>query len=158
MAMEVTQILLNAQSPDGNVRKIAEENLRQFQEQNLAGFLLSLSVELSNNDKPPESRRLAGLILKNSLDAKEAARKEEFLKRWVALDLSVKSQIKNGLLQTLSSTVPDARHTSSQVIAKIAAIEIPRQEWPELVGVLLANMGSPQLEKPVTLKQATLEL
>nr|ACN40198.1 unknown [Picea sitchensis] len=157
MAMEVTQILLNAQSPDGNVRKIAEENLRQFQEQNLAGFLLSLSVELSNNDKPPESRRLAGLILKNSLDAKEAARKEEFLKRWVALDLSVKSQIKNGLLQTLSSTVPDARHTSSQVIAKIAAIEIPRQEWPELVGVLLANMGSPQLEKPVTLKQATLE-
>lgn len=157
MAMEVTQILLNAQSPDGNVRKIAEENLRQFQEQNLAGFLLSLSVELSNNDKPPESRRLAGLILKNSLDAKEAARKEEFLKRWVALDLSVKSQIKNGLLQTLSSTVQDARHTSSQVIAKIAAIEIPRQEWPELVGVLLANMGSPQLEKPVTLKQATLE-
>lgn len=157
MAMEVTQILLNAQSPDGNVRKIAEENLRQFQEQNLAGFLLSLSVELSNNDKPPESRRLAGLILKNSLDAKEAARKEEFLKRWVALDLSVKSQIKNGLLQTLSSTVPDARHTSSQVISKIAAIEIPRQEWPELVGVLLANMGSPQLEKPVTLKQATLE-
>lgn len=157
MAMEVTQILLNAQSPDGNVRKIAEENLRQFQEQNLAGFLLSLSVELANNDKPPESRRLAGLILKNSLDAKEAARKEEFVKRWVALDPSVKAQIKTGLIQTLSSTVPDARHTSSQVIAKIAAIEIPRQQWPELVGVLLANMGSPQLEKPVTLKQATLE-
>lgn len=155
--MEITQILLNAQSPDGNVRKIAEENLGQFQEQNLAGFLLSLSVELANNDKPPETRRLAGLILKNSLDAKESARKEEFLKRWVALDPSVKAQIKNGLLQTLSSTVPDARHTSSQVIAKIAAIEIPRQEWPELVGILLANMGGPQIDKPVTLKQATLE-
>ncbi|KAH9321912.1 hypothetical protein KI387_016551 [Taxus chinensis] len=157
MAMEITQVLLNAQSPDGNVRKVAEENLLQFQEQNLPGFLLSLSIELANNDKPPESRKLAGLILKNSLDAKETARKEELIKGWVSLDPAVKTQIKNALLQTLASVVQDASHTSSQVIAKIASIEIPRQEWPELVGVLLGNMGGPLSEKPPTLKQATLE-
>ncbi|CAK9250638.1 unnamed protein product [Sphagnum jensenii] len=157
MAQEVTQVLLNAQSADGVVRKLAEDSLKQFQEQNLAGFLISLSHELANSEKPPDSRKLAGLILKNSLDAKEAARKQELVGRWVSLDPTVKTQIKSALSQTLSSVVPDARHTSAQVIAKIAAIELPQGEWPELVGSLLANMGGPQVEQPAHLKQATLE-
>ncbi|CAN6467332.1 unnamed protein product [Victoria cruziana] len=161
MALEITQALLNAQSPDANIRKIAEDNLKQFQEQNLPIFLLSLSVELSSDEKPVESRRLAGIILKNSLDAKEATRKEELLQKWVALDPSLKLQIKDLLLRTLASSTQEARHTSSQVIAKIAAIEIPRKEWPELIGRLLANMTAApqnQQENIVTwLKQATLE-
>ncbi|KAH9556956.1 hypothetical protein CY35_07G060100 [Sphagnum magellanicum] len=157
MAQEVTQILLNAQSADGVVRKVAEDSLKQFQEQNLAGFLIALSHELANNEKPPDSRKLAGLILKNSLDAKETARKQELVSRWLSLDPAVKTQIKSALSQTLDSVVPDARHTSAQVIAKIAAIELPQGEWPELVGSLLANMGGSQVEKPAHLKQATLE-
>ena len=63
MTLDVTQILLSAQSADGAIRKHAEESLKQFQEQNLPGFLLSLSTELANNEKTEESRRLAGLIL-----------------------------------------------------------------------------------------------
>jgi hypothetical protein len=55
MALEVTQILINAQSADGTTPKIAEDNLKQFQEQNLAAFLVSLSHELANNDKPADS-------------------------------------------------------------------------------------------------------
>ncbi|KAI7993914.1 Importin subunit beta-1 [Camellia lanceoleosa] len=120
MALEITQFLLSAQSADAKVRTEAEGNLRQFQEQNLPSFFLSLSVELSNNDKSIESRRLADL-----------------------------------LLSTLGSSAPEARHTSSQVIAKIAAIEIPRKEWPELIGSLLVNMS--QQDRPASLKQATLE-
>jgi len=53
--MEVTQALLNAQSIDGTVCKHAEENLQQFQEQNLPGFLVSLSGELASEDKPVDS-------------------------------------------------------------------------------------------------------
>ncbi|KAI5077587.1 hypothetical protein GOP47_0007411 [Adiantum capillus-veneris] len=157
MAFEVTQILLNAQSSDGSVRKLAEDNLKQFQEQNFPVFLLSLAHELANNEKPPESRRLAGLILKNSLDAKEASRKTELVQAWISLDNTLKSQIKGALLVTLSSPVKDASHTSAQVIAKVAAIELPLREWPELVSSLLANMGTPQAQKPAQLKQATLE-
>lgn len=157
MAFEVTQILLNAQSSDGSVRKLAEDNLKQFQEQNFPVFLLSLAHELANDDKPPESRRLAGLILKNSLDAKEASRKAELVQAWISLDNALKSQIKGALLVTLSSPVKDASHTSAQVIAKVAAIELPLREWPELVSSLLANMGTPQAQKPAQLKQATLE-
>lgn len=146
---------MSAQSADGSIRTAAEENLKQFQEQNLPTFLLSLSVELSNDNKPPESRRLAGIVLKNSLDAKDSVRKEQLIQHWVAIDPSVKSQIKDLLLRTLDSAVHEARHTSSQVIAKIASIEIPRKEWSEVIGGLLTNMT--QFEKPASLKQATLE-
>ncbi|KAG2676993.1 hypothetical protein I3760_12G077600 [Carya illinoinensis] len=153
MAMEVTQILLNAQAVDSTVRKQAEENLKQFQEQNLPSFLLSLAGELSNDDKPVESRKLAGLILKNALDAKEQHRKLELVQRWLSLDTSVKVQIKTCLLKTISSHAPDARSTASQVIAKVAGIELPHKQWPELIGTLLSNIH----QLPAHTRQATLE-
>ncbi|KAJ1699035.1 hypothetical protein LUZ63_007547 [Rhynchospora breviuscula] len=155
MAMEITQALLAAQSPDSQVRTAAESNLKQFQEQNLPHFLLSLSAELAIEQKPPESRRLAGILLKNSLDAKDSFRKEQLAKQWVAVDPAIKSQIKEALLTTLASQVSDARSTASQVIAKVASIEIPRKEWQDLIGKLLANMTTK--ETPASLKQATLQ-
>ncbi|XP_074291728.1 importin subunit beta-1-like [Silene latifolia] len=151
--MEITQVLLNAQSVDGSVRKHAEETLKQFQDQNLPSFLLSLAGELANEEKPAESRKLAGLILKNALDAKEQHRKFELVQRWLSLDLGLKNQIKAFLLKTLTSHVHDARSTTSQVIAKVAGIELPEKQWPELIASLLANI--PQL--PPHVKQATLE-
>ncbi|XXG61424.1 hypothetical protein AAC387_Pa05g0043 [Persea americana] len=153
MAMEVTRVLLNAQAVDGTVRKQAEDSLKQFQDQNLPSFLLCLSGELANNDKPVDSRKLAGLILKNALDAKEQLRKFELVQRWLSLDPAVKAQIKGCLLQTLSSPVPDARSTASQVIAKVAGIELPHNQWPELIGSLLSNIH----HHPAHFKQATLE-
>ncbi|XP_009351972.1 importin subunit beta-1 [Pyrus x bretschneideri] len=151
--MEVTQVLLNAQSIDGAVRNHAEESLKQFQEQDLSSFLLSLSRELANEEKPVESRKLAGLILKNALDAKEQPRKLELVQRWLALETSVKAQIKMFLLQILTSPVADARSTTSQVIAKVAGIELPMKQWPELIGSLLSNIH----QLPAHVKQATLE-
>ncbi|CAN1250825.1 Importin subunit beta-1 [Linum perenne] len=153
MAMEVTQVLLNAQSIDGNIRKQAEDSLKQFQEQNLPAFLFSLSGELANEDKPADSRKLAGLILKNALDAKEQHRKFELVQRWLLLDAAVKNQIKSCLVKTLSSLVLDARSTASQVIAKVAGIELPQKQWPELIGSLLSNVH----QLPAHVKQATLE-
>lgn len=153
--MEITQFLLAAQSADANIRNEAEANLRQLQQQNLPGFLLSLSVELVNNEKPTESRRLAGIMLKNSLDAKDATTKEDLAKQWLAIDISCKSQVKDFLLRTLASPVPEARHTSAQVIAKIASIEIPQKQWPDLIRSLLNNMT--QQDSLAALKQATLE-
>lgn len=155
MALEITQFLLAAQSADAKIRNDAETALAQFREQNLPGFLLSLSFELSDDGKPVESRRLAGIVLKNSLDAKETATKDNLVQKWMAIDISFKSQIKNSLLNTLGSSVREASHTAAQVVAKIASTEIPRKEWPELVGLLLANMTQP--DKPASLKQATLE-
>jgi len=156
MAMDVTQILLNAQSPDGGIRKLAEDSLTQLQQRDPAAFVLSLSLELANPAKPLDSRRLAGLILKNSLDAKEEARKAQLSQAWLGLDPGVKSQVKASLLATLPT---EARHAASQAIAKLAAIELPHGEWPELIATLLANMAADSAPGGVAsiLKQATLE-
>ena len=142
-SMEVTQVLLNAQSIDGAVRFHAEYSLKLFQEQDLSSFLLSLSRELANEEKPVESRKLAGLILKNTLDA-------GFL-RWHALETA---QIKMFLLQILASPVADGvRSTTSQVIAKVAGIELSMEQRPELIGSLVSNIH----QSPAHVKQATLE-
>lgn len=153
MAVEITQVLLNAQSIDASARKYAEESLNQFQDQNLPSFFLTLSGELANNEKPVDSRKLAGLILKNNLDAKEQHRKNELVQRWLSLDVFVRAQVRGCLLQTLSSPVSDARSTASQVIAKIAGIELPHKQWPELIGSLLSNAR----QRESHIKQATLE-
>ena len=50
------------------------------------------------------------------------------------------------MVGTLSSAEPTSRHTCAQVIAKIARIEFPAGEWPELIPGLLSNVtkeGSP---------------
>jgi importin subunit beta-1 len=77
-AIDITQLLQAAQSPDPSVRGQAEASLKHLEQQNLPAFLLSLSTELANNDKPVDARRLAGLILKNTLDAKDENRKVGF--------------------------------------------------------------------------------
>lgn len=75
VAADITALLQSAQNPDANLRTQAELQLKQFQEQNFPGFVFSLASELANNDKPIDARRLAGLILKNSLDAKDEKKK-----------------------------------------------------------------------------------
>lgn len=84
------QILLAAQSVDGNFRSVAEDDLKLFQEQNLPNFLLSISVEMSSDERPPESRMVAGIILKNSFNTTNSAKKELLCQQWINLDPSVK--------------------------------------------------------------------
>jgi len=142
--IELTQILLNAQSADASLRQAAEEQLRQLQEGSYATFLGELCTELASNDKPPESRRLAGLVLKNALDAKDEARRQALVASWVALPADAKGHIKQLLVSTLGSGSRDASVPSAQVIAKVASIEVPRQEWPDLISVLLGKMQQAQ--------------
>lgn len=73
--LDLTSLLQSAQSADFNLRTQGEQQLRQLQDGQYPVFLASLAAELSNSDKPSDTRRLAGLILKNALDAKEEQRK-----------------------------------------------------------------------------------
>jgi importin subunit beta-1 len=50
--------------------------------------------------------------------------------------------VKNFALQTLGSTDSRAGQSSAQFIASIAAIELPREQWPELMPALVENVGS----------------
>lgn len=78
---DLTQALLAAQSPDQNIRSQAEQYLAQWQEASYPQFLAAAVSELANSAKPAEARRLAGLLLKNSLDAKEEARRQQLRAR-----------------------------------------------------------------------------
>lgn len=153
--VEVTQLLLHAQDPDANVRSLAEQKISQFQEHDYPGFLASLAAELSSLAKPADSRRLAGLVLKNTLDAKDESRKAELQARWGAVDPTLKNQIREALLSTLQMEPQDVRHTAALVLAKVAAIDLPRREWPNLISSLLANMSATPPHHGV--RQATLE-
>jgi importin subunit beta-1 len=72
---DITTVLRNAQNADTSIRTQAELQLQQYQQQNLPGYLLSLATELADESKPADVRQIAGLIIKNALDAPSEARK-----------------------------------------------------------------------------------
>lgn len=72
---ELTPVLQHAQSADADLRKQAELQLQAYQQQDYAGYLVALVSELANDNKPPETRQIAGLLLKNLLDATDAVLK-----------------------------------------------------------------------------------
>jgi hypothetical protein len=84
--MQLTELLQAAQSPDATVRNQAEQALNTLQATQYAELCAGLSAELADASKPVDARRLAGLILKNMLDAKEEARKVGPLAQAKALD------------------------------------------------------------------------
>jgi hypothetical protein len=149
--VDITALLVAAAQGDAAARD-AETQLTSFQQSNYPSYIASLAAELSNAQKPADSRRLAGILLKNSLDARDDARKLELQAKWGQLEGGLRSTIKTALLGTLNSDSPDVRHTASMVVAKVAAIELPFKQWNDLVTSLINNMNtSPGL------KQATLE-
>lgn len=84
----------------------------------------------------------AGLALKNSFSAREYTRLREVQDRWInQVDPNVKQSIKALALQTLKSNDSRSGQSAAQFIASIAAIEIPREQWPELMPTLVQNVG-----------------
>lgn len=77
----------------------------------------------------------------------------EVQERWLQqIEPQTKAQVKNYALQTLGSNDTRAGQSAAQFIASIAAIELPREQWPELMKQLVANVGNGSDQK----KQASL--
>ncbi len=68
------------------------------------------------------------------------------------MDANVKKSVKDLALKTLASNDARAGQSAAQFIASIAAIELPRDQWPELMATLVQNVG----EGADHLKQASL--
>ena len=73
--MDITPLLEHAQSPDAALRNQAEQQLKQLEEQNAVAYLTALASELASSHKPAGARQIAGLILKNALDAPDEKKK-----------------------------------------------------------------------------------
>ncbi|ROT40911.1 ARM repeat-containing protein [Sodiomyces alkalinus F11] len=139
---EINQVLANSLSPDANLRQAAEHQLTQAAENNFPLYLATLVQELANESAQGSIRAAAGLALKNAFTARDFVRHQELQAKWLqGTDTETKTQVKNLTLQTLSSSNSQAGHAAAQVISSIAAIELPRNEWPELMGILVKNVS-----------------
>jgi importin subunit beta-1 len=133
---DVTQILINAQSGDGNIRNEAERQLEQARESNFEVFAQTMVGELANESKPKQARMLAALMMKNALYAKNETRRAELQARWATVSEQTRTNIKAGCLNTLQTADHDVRTQASQVIAKIGLCELPHGQWIEVIGTL----------------------
>ncbi|KAG1436784.1 hypothetical protein G6F56_013411 [Rhizopus delemar] len=61
----------------------------------------------------------AGLAVKNSLTAKDFTRKEEFSQRWVSMSVDLRNQVKQGVLQSLTSPKKAAGNISGQLLQRL---------------------------------------
>ena len=140
MADTLTALLLACSDPA--LVGQAQQQLAAMEQANYPTYLGSLIAEMGSEGKPHEARQRAGLLLKNTLVAKSEETKREQAQRWVAVDPSMRSSIKQMLLSLLAAPPKEIRSTAALAIASIAAIDIPRNEWPDLISLLVHNINS----------------
>ncbi|KAK7433172.1 karyopherin Kap95 [Neonectria magnoliae] len=139
---EINQVLANSLSPDANLRNAAEQQLNQAAESNFPLYLATLVQELANDSADGSIRAAAGIALKNAFTARDAARLQELQSKWLQqTDDETKAQVKQLTLQTLSSTNTQAGTAAAQVISSIAIIELPRNQWSDLLPFLVKNVS-----------------
>ncbi|OBZ74428.1 Importin subunit beta-1 [Grifola frondosa] len=141
--MNASELLANTLSPDTHTRQDATQKLESASRENYPAYLLMLSSELVNENSPPHIRNAAGLALKNALTAREIARQVEYSNRWLALDNDTRTKIKQDAFMGLGSAAGKVGTVAAQVIAAIAAVELPVGQWSELIEVLLGFVNQP---------------
>ncbi|KAH6667516.1 armadillo-type protein [Halenospora varia] len=139
--MDVNSVLLNTFSPDATIRNAAEQQLTSAAETNFSGYLVTLVQELANEEAQGPVRAAAGIALKNAFTAREFARLQELQEKWIALPDDTKRRVKELTLQALASNNTQAGQAAAQVVASVAAIELPREQWAELMPSLVRNVG-----------------
>ena len=108
---------------------------------------------MANDQAEGSIRAAAGLALKNAFTTREFSLHQALTAKWVEqTDDDTKSSVKDLTLQTLKSTNTQAGNASAQVISSIAAIELPRNNWPDLMNTLVKNVS----EGPDHTKQSSL--
>ncbi|KAF9580070.1 karyopherin beta [Lunasporangiospora selenospora] len=147
----IGEILLNTLSPDQQIRVAATTQLETAASENFAQYVVLLCQELSNEQS--QARLNAGLALKNALTAKDKTRREEMSSRWIGIDSSIRDQIKTLVLTTLGTPDLRAGIVSAQVVAAIAAIELPLGQWEDMIRQMLQNLQT----NNTNLKQCTLQ-
>ncbi|KAL2172622.1 hypothetical protein VTG60DRAFT_4741 [Thermothelomyces hinnuleus] len=141
-APDINTVLTNSLSPDATLRNAAEQQLIHAAETNFSQYLLTLVQALANESTEGHIRAAAGIALKNAFSAREFARQAELQQKWLdQTDQETKTRIKQLALETLSSTNAQAGQATAQVVAAIAAIELPRNQWPELMHALVRNVS-----------------
>ncbi|KAF9528868.1 armadillo-type protein [Crepidotus variabilis] len=140
--MNANQLLENSLSADANTRQDATQKLETAAQENYPQYMLMLSSVLVEESNNIHVRNAAGLALKNALTARESTRQADMIARWIALPNDTKEKIRQDALVTLGSPHQKAGAFASQVIAAIAAVELPLNQWTNLIEILLGFVNN----------------
>ncbi|KAG0031278.1 karyopherin beta [Podila clonocystis] len=147
----IGEILYNTLSPDQLTRETATTQLETAASEDYKQYVVMLCQELANEQS--QARMAAGLALKNALTARDSSRREEMSQRWLSIDQDVRGQIKTLVLTTLGTSDIRSGVVSAQVVAAIAAIELPIGQWTDVIHQMLQNLQT----ENTNLKQCTLQ-
>ena len=108
---------------------------------NYGELAVALVYEIANPAKPINSRTMASIYFKNTLNAKSVANQIELHSRWKQLDPKQRNIIKEALLHAITnSTSADTSAASSNALrfaaiaaSEVACVELPYQEWPQFL-------------------------
>lgn len=140
-------------NPDPSKRQEAEQQLNDAAANHFVEYLSLLTAALNNNEAKTEVRMLAGIGLKNQLTSKDPKVRDQQHQRWLLLPTSQRQSVKEFSLQALLTENDRVANSAAQLVAAIADIELPRNEWPELIPIIIENTKA---EKPVNVKRASL--
>ncbi|EPQ30681.1 uncharacterized protein PFL1_01582 [Pseudozyma flocculosa PF-1] len=152
--MDANQLLTNTLSPDQATRTNAEQQLEAAARDSYPEYVTMLATELANEASPVHIRTAAGLAVKNALVARDSSRVEEYAARWTALPQESRNDVKAKVLNSLGSQEHRAGTAAAQVVAAIAAIELPVGMWSELISQLLQAVSD---QGNLRLRQASLQ-
>lgn len=71
-----------------------------------------------------------------------ATSQEEHLSRWLSLPPEPRNKVKQDALVALQSSSSKAGGSAAQVVSAIATVELPVNEWPEIIEILLRFMDN----------------
>lgn len=141
---EFCAVLTGAQQ--GNSGALAR--LSAFQKNKLE-FLKMTARILGDSNRPNEVRQVAGLQWKRLYESASEEAREKRAEQWLRLDAGLRTTLKKLAWNGLNCPDPSVNRASGQVIAQIALIELPKNQWPDLVKNLLGvikNEAEPKLK------------
>lgn len=118
--------------------------------------MLALCQELANEAGTDIGvRQLAGLQIKNMINARDARLVQQKRERWIACDAPTKEAARNCFLQSLASPHKVVGRVAAQIIAEYGAIDVPSGQWPVLMDTMLGFVTRPDC--PEVTKVSSLE-
>jgi importin subunit beta-1 len=120
----------------------AVQKLKELENDNFPLFILTLTNHLSNPQKDPTTRILAGICLKNSLMSDNPEVREGLVQRWnTVVPDDFKVRIKEMLYHSLSDKLDSTRRGAALGIAKIFFCDFATPNpWFALIDMCVGNV------------------
>jgi importin subunit beta-1 len=135
--------------------RTAEARLSESLQSNYAELAKALALEIATDGKPIESRQMASLYLKNTLNGKSVQHQSELHERWKMLDTATRNTVKDTLMRAMTTLPPVSSLSGTNAVtnqsiprfaaiaaSEVACVELPYQEWPNFIPAMTAAVNT----------------